>query len=266
MRLLLLLLALPLALYVAAGMVLIGYERKLVYRAGRENFEPAQVGLSARVLSIPTNDGERIVGWFAAAGPNAPLALFLHGNGGSLADRAPQIRQLAAWGFSVLAIDYRGFGGSTGSPSEAGLIEDGEAALRQAAALGFPISRILLVGQSLGSGVATALAARRAFAGLLLDSPFSSLVDVAADRYPAFPVRWLMRDTFRSDLRIGDNRAPLMVLLGESDEVTPARFGRKLFELAPAPKSLAVTSGGHMALCDPRVARALKEWLSGLGL
>lgn len=252
--------------YLAAGAVLFSIERRLVYAPDTVAVAPGEVGLgAAQVVTIETADGERLVGWFLPGEATAPLALYFHGSGGSLADRADQIARLRSFGLAVLAIDYRGFGGSSGSPSEAGLILDAEAAYHRAETLGWEASRIVVVGQSLGTGVATALAARHRFAGLLLDSPFAALVDVAAERHPAFPVGLLMRDRFRSDRIIADVGTSVLFLHGEEDDVVPPHHGARLFALAAQPKlRLTVPGAGHRVLDDESLTPALKAWFAGV--
>jgi fermentation-respiration switch protein FrsA (DUF1100 family) len=258
-------------LVVAAAAAAIGFagtfglealEVRLVYAPDRDTVAPAEAGLAAaRVLSIATEDGERLVGWFVPAGEGAALALYFHGSGGSLADRVDQIERLRSFGLAVLAIDYRGFGGSTGTPSEEGLVRDAEAAFAEARRLGWEAPRIVVVGQSLGTGVATALAARHRFAGLLLDAAFASLTDVAAERHPALPVRLVLPDRYRSDRRIAEVGAPVLLLHAEDDPVVPAHHGARLFALAAEPKQrLAVSGDRHRVLDDPRVTTTLADW------
>jgi len=250
------------AIGLAGVLVVPALEVRLVYAPDRETIAPAEAGLAgARVLSIATEDGERLVGWFVPAAEGAALALYFHGSGGSLVDRVDQIERLRSFGLAVLAIDYRGFGGSTGSPTEEGLARDAEAALAEARRLGWEASRIVVVGQSLGTGVATALAARHRFAGLLLDAAFASLTDVAAERHPALPVRLVLPDRFRSDRRIAAVGAPVLLLHAEDDEIVPAHHGARLFALAAEPKQrIAVTGTRHRVLDDPRVTEALAAW------
>jgi uncharacterized protein len=149
----------------------------------------------------------------------------------------------------LLAIEYRGYASSTGSPSEHGLKLDGEAAYAAAIASGIAPERIVALGESLGSGVAVALAARRKIGALVLDSPYSSIADVAAATYWFVPVRALLRDPFHNDLLIGSVTAPTLIVRGTKDLVVPIRFGEKLFGLASAPKELwRVEGAAHLAM------------------
>ena len=148
-----------------------------------------------------------------------------------------------------MAVEYRGYAGSTGAPNEAGLLADGEATWLEALRLGHPPGRIVLLGESLGSGVAVALAARHEVAALVLDSPYSSIADVAAATFRMFPVRALMSDTFRSDERIARVSAPLLIVHGTCDDPVPIRLAERLFALAHEPKDFIRVEGGvHLAL------------------
>ena len=156
---------------------------------------------------------------------------------------------MANAGMGLLAIEYRGYASSTGSPSERGLKLDGEAAYAAAIASGVAPERIVPLGESLGSGVAVALAARHKVGALVLDSPYSSIADVAAAAYWFVPVRALLRDPFRNDLLIGSVNVPTLIVHGTKDAVVPIRFGEKLFALANPPKEFWRVEGAvHLAL------------------
>src|SRR5581483_1281083 len=170
----------------------------------------------------------------------------------------------AAAGFGLLALSYRGYGGSTGKPTEGGLLLDAAAAYDFAAAR-YPNGRIVLWGESLGTGVAVALAAVRRTAGLILDAPFTSAADIGASAYPFIPVRWFIKDAFRSDERIGQVRAPLLVLHGEQDRIVPVSFGERLFSLANEPKRMVrFPRAGHVDLDDHGAPEAVRSFLNGL--
>jgi hypothetical protein len=247
-------------LYIVLLATLYVAQRKLLYFPNSVDVAPASLGLDAQILHVPTNDGERLLAWYVAPAPGKPVVLYFHGNGGGIDLRADRFRRIAASGDGVLAVEYRSYAGSTGSPSEAGLIADGEAAYRQALAFGIPPDRIVLMGESLGSGVAVALAARHKVGAIVLDSPYSSIVDVASAFYWMFPVRALIRDAFESDRRIGRAVAPVLMVHGTEDKIIPIRFAEKLFALANAPKDFwPVEGSGHLAM-DERMPETLK-WI-----
>jgi hypothetical protein len=244
------LLATGFGLYLAGLAIIALGQRKLMYFPYAREAAPASIGLPrAEVLHLRTDDGETLVAWFIAPAPGRPLILYFHGNANGLGQLGPRFRQLTATGAGVLGVEYRGYAGSTGSPSEDGLLRDGEAAYAEAMALGFAPASIVAIGESLGSGVAVDLASRRPVGAVVLDAPYSATVDVAQWRFPIFPVRWLMRDQFRSDQKIGKVSAPVLIVHGTADRTIPIRFGEKLFALANQPKKFIRLDGvGHPAL------------------
>ena len=207
---------------------------------------PAQVGLPmAQETVIDTADGERVILWHVPPRGEKPVVIYFHGNAEIVASRAARHRELTADGVGLVALSYRGYMGSTGHPTEDGLLHDAEAAY-QFAISRYPSNPIVLWGHSLGSGVAVALASRHSIAKVILEAPFSSTVDVAAGIFPFVPVRWLMRDQFRSDRRIDAVWAPLLIMHGAQDWVVPIRLGQRLFELAHEPKRFVrYPDGGH---------------------
>jgi fermentation-respiration switch protein FrsA (DUF1100 family) len=239
-------------------------QRSILYLPGRATIAPAAAGLAgAEAVRLKTEDGELLQAWFVPPRRNQPLLLYFHGNAGNLADRAPRFLALTAQGAGLLAIDYRGFGGSTGTASERGLHLDADAAYAEALARGYRPERIILFGESLGTGIAIALAARSKVGGLVLEAAFSSALDVAASIYWMFPVRLLMHDPFRSDLHVANIAAPALFIHGSGDTVVPLRFAERLFRLAPEPKSfLIVEGGGHQPLETPWVMQAVYEFIN----
>ena len=237
-------------LYLVALVALALGQRKLLYVPNAMEVAPASVGLpNARILHLQTDDGETLLAWYVAPAAGRPLILYFHGNADGLAARDVRFQRLTASGDGLLAVEYRGYAGSTGSPTEAGLHHDAEAAYKEAMALEAPPGRLVVMGESLGTGVAIALAGRHPVGALVLDSPYSSIVDIAAARFWMFPVRLLMVDTFRSDEKIGKVSAPVLMVHGTADATIPIRFAEKLFGLANNPKDfLRVEGAGHLAL------------------
>jgi uncharacterized protein len=255
-----------LAVLVGYGGVLVlmyVFQRALMYFPDTTRTPPARAGLpQAKEVVLTASDGEKLVAWYVAPRGDKPVVLYFQGNGGALNLRIHRFAWIIAEGYGLLALSYRGYGGSTGRPSEEGLIRDARAAYDYAAAR-TPANRIVLFGESLGTGVATALAAECDIGGLILDAPYTSAVDVGAAAYPFAPVRWMMKDTFRSDERIAKVSAPVLVLHGERDGVVPIRFGERLFALAREPKRMVrFAAGNHVDLDGYGAIDAVKAFLA----
>jgi fermentation-respiration switch protein FrsA (DUF1100 family) len=250
---------------VFGGFVVLMYvmQRALMYHPERLRTPPAEAGLpEAQELTLATSDGERVIAWLVPPRGDRTVVLYFPGNAGALSYRAERFRAFVADGFGLLALSYRGYGGSSGSPTESGLIADAEAAYRFAAAR-YPAERIALWGESLGTGVAVALAATHRVGRVVLEAPFTSAVDIGAQVYWFLPVRHLMKDTFRSDLRIGKVSAPLLILHGTRDVTIPIGFGERLFALAHEPKRFVrFEGGGHADLDDYGAGDAVRAFLT----
>ena len=213
-------------------------------------------------MTLTSSDGEKLIAWLVPPRGDKPVVLYFQGNAEGLPARVNRFTWLTADGTGLLALCYRGYGGSTGKPSEAGLIRDALAAYDFARAR-YPAGRIVLFGELLGTAVAVALAAGHEVARVILDAPFTSAADVGAAAYSFVPVRWLMKDEFRSDERIGQVSAPLLVLHGEQDRIVPIRFGERLFALAREPKRFVrFPQGGHVDLDDHGAAKVVREFLA----
>ena len=252
------------ALYAIALSVLWTQQRHLLFFATTEQVSPDAAGFrDARTLTLTTPDHERLIAWYRPPQPGQPLILYFHGNANNLGGDARRLEALATGGYGILAVDYRGYGGSTGVPSEEGLLADAETTLAKATELGFGPQNTVLYGHSLGTGVAVAMAARHEVAALILEAPFTSAVAVAQARYWIFPVGALMLDPFHSDERIKSVHAPLLVIHGTADGTIPVRFGEKLFALANEPKQfVAISEGGHMLMLAPGVSEQIHQWLA----
>lgn len=251
-------------LYLGVAATLYVTQRSLMYFPETVHTSPAQAGLpEAEEVPLVAADGARIFAWHVAPKEAKPVILYFHGNGGSLRYRAERFKKLVADGIGLVALEYRGYGGNPGSPSERGLIADAQAAYAFAAAR-YPPKEIAVWGESLGSGVAVALAADKPVGRVILEAPFTSAADIAAIRYWYMPVRLLMRDQFRSDARIGTITAPLLILHGLRDRVVPFCMGERLFALAHQPKHIVrFLDGGHEDLDANGALHAVGRFLAG---
>jgi fermentation-respiration switch protein FrsA (DUF1100 family) len=240
-------------------------------QSARTGFEdPAKFGLDGFVAaSIATDDGETLVSWLALPPkPDAPLILYLHGNAGTLGDRAERFAVFHREGYGVFAPSWRGFGGSSGSPTESGFIEDGRAAMKFLQQKGIPASRVIVFGESMGSGVATQLAANPETSPLavVLEAPFTSTADVARKRYWFLPVNLLMKDQYRSIDFASKVSAPVFVFHGTTDRVVPYAQGKRLYEAFAGPKEfLRMEGNGHIDPLTQVSWGAIKDFLAANG-
>lgn len=210
---------------------------------------PADMGLPFTPLKLTTADGESLDGWFVPASTKRAargLVVFFHGNAGSITHRLDYLRMFHDLGMATLIIDYRGYGLSSGSPSEQGTYLDADAAwLYATQALGFPADRIVLFGESLGGGVAAQLAAKQRPAALVLASTFTSVPDMGADLYPMLPIRLLAHIRYETLAKLPQISCPVLVIHSRNDDIIPATHGRRLFEAARPPKKFIEIEGGH---------------------
>ena len=213
------------------------FQRQLLYHPDRTRPELLgleKLGVAETMLS--TEDGLSLLSWYLPARPGRPVIAYFHGNGGHIGYRVERVLRFAGEGYGVLMAEYRGYGGNPGAPSEAGFYADGRATLAFLEREGVAPNRLVLYGESLGSGVAVGLAAKRDVAGVILEAPFTSVAEVAQYHYSFVPAFLLLRDRFDSISRIGYVKAPILLLHGDRDRVVPVRFGRALFDAAPEPK------------------------------
>ncbi len=242
------------------------FQREMVFPRRFVNAVPfqAMVGPEFDRVVLDTKDGEKLKAYFKPPTGTAPVIVAFHGNG-SLPEpmafrfgRSPWADQ----GFGVMAFAYRGYPGSTGTPSESGLLEDAEAAIAYVQAHA-PESQMIFMGHSLGTGVAVAMSERYPSMGLVLEAPFSSLPDVVAATLPFLPGQ-LMLDTFASSRRIANTKADALVIVhGEKDTVVPAFLGRRLYAAAPHGVFMSVEDADHLSLRGMRDAEILDIILNG---
>ena len=238
--------------YVCGLVVLFFAQRSILFPIPTAERTPPQVAgfPEAQEHVLTTADGEKVIVWHVPARPGSPVVLYFHGNGDFLAGFFGRFRDIIADGTGIVALSYRGYAGSSGQPSERGLLQDAAAAYAFAVAR-YRADNIVVWGFSLGSGIAVALAADQPVGKLILEAPYTSIADVAASAFWYAPVRLLMRDQFRSDERIARVSAPLLVMHGALDPTIPVAFGERLFALANEPKRLVrLARGGHNDLDD----------------
>ena len=235
------------AIYVTGLAILFFAQRALIFPIPETSrTSPEAAGFpEAEEQFLTTADGEKIIVWHVPARPGHAVVIYFPGNGDFLAASVSRFRGMTSDGTGLVAVSYRGYAGSNGQPSEPGLLQDAAAAYVFTAAR-YSADRIVVWGFSLGSGVAVALAAGQPVGKLILEAPYTSIADVAAARFPVVPVRWLLRDPFRSDQRIARVTASLLIMHGERDSTISIHLGERLFALARQPKQFVrFPGGGH---------------------
>jgi len=233
--------------YVAGLVLLFAKQRSMLFPIPTaERIAPAAAGFpQAEEHVLTTSDGEKVIVWHVPPKPGRDVVLFFHGNGDFLAGLAGRFKAIIADGTGLVALSYRGYAGSTGSPSEDGLLRDGAAAYSFAAAR-YDAQRIVAWGFSLGTGVAVAVASEHPVRQLILEAPYTSIADVAAAQFRFVPVHLLIRDPLHSDERIARVTVPLLIVHGAQDQTIPIAFGEKLYALAHEPKQFVrIPAGGH---------------------
>lgn len=240
-------------------------QRNLLYFPVKAVEAPAEYGLDEMVpVALNAGDGVRLAAWYKAAGKNGPVVVYFHGNAGHLGDRREKFKAFIQEGFGLLALSYRGYGNSQGEPSEEGIYKDARAAISYLLAQHIPVSRMIFFGESLGSGVAVQMATEyREVKAIVLEAPYTSIEDRAAELYPYIPVRFLLRDKFCSYKKIGQVQRPILVFHGKKDTVMPVKFGEKLFSLANEPKKIYLFEEvGHTDFDSKQLVAYIRNFLT----
>ena len=249
-----------------------GLQRQLIYYPDASDVPPAgEVLPGARDVTLETADGLELGAWYLPADAERDTGmavLMAPGNGGNRAGRADLARRLGDRGLSVLLVDYRGYGGNPGSPSEDGLAADADAAVRALVELGHPLDRTIFFGESLGTGVVAGLQQRHRPAGIVLRSPFTDLADVGRHHYPWLPVRTLLRDRFPVLDPIATSDVPVTVIYGDRDGVVPTELSVRVANSAPSLVERVVLEGADhndAVMFGPRVADAVDRLAREVG-
>jgi uncharacterized protein len=257
---------------VVYGAIVLGawlMQRKLVYRPDPTRVDPAGVGLTdVAEVTIARPDGAQLVGWYRAAPMKRPTLLYFHGNAGNLAARAERMEAYVRSGLGMLMVSYRGYSGSSGAPSEPVNVADAVASFDWLIAQGVDPAKVVIYGESLGSGVAVQVALARKPAGIVLDAPYTSVAALGQRHYPLLPVVWLATDRYDTIGRIGRlENVPVLIIHGERDAVTPVDMGRAVHAAANAPKSIATfPDAGHADHHAHGAFEVVLDWIRSLDI
>lgn len=252
--------------YAVLGGWLFYNQRSLLYFPDPSTPSPAAAGFpDMEVVRFKTADGLTLSAWYKPAAAGQATIVYFHGNAGSLLNHSWIARPFLDAGYGMLLVEYRGYGGNAGTPTEDGLYYDGTAAIEFLKGLGVAGQDLVLFGQSLGTGVAVEMATRFKAKALILQSPYTSIPDVGQFHYWYMPVKWLAKDRFDSASKISRVEAPLLVTYARDDVVVPAKFSVALFDLALEPKTLiAIEGAGHNDLGDAGGLEVVLEFLKTL--
>jgi len=245
------------------------FQGNLLYHPTLDNYIKNQnitepIGIEK--VNITTKDNINLVGWFYNKNLNKfKTILFFHGNAGSLENRTYKLNHFKNLNVNFLIIAWRGFSGNKGKPNEIGLYEDAQSAVRWLKAKGIGEKNIVLYGESLGTGIAVEIAQNKNYAGIILESPFTSMIDMGKKYYPFFPVRLLLRDKFESHKKIINISSPLLIMHGKVDNIVPYKMGKRMYELANEPKFFySQEYGDHMVEYDEKLLLTLEKFIQSL--
>ncbi|MCB1782963.1 MAG: alpha/beta hydrolase [Alphaproteobacteria bacterium] len=229
-------------------LLVVGYlyyaQRTLMYFPDKK---AAEVPYGLQTVTVSTSDGVLLTSWYMPpTSKDKPVLLYFHGNGGKASDRYQKIQTYTKAGYGVLLAEYRGFGGNAGHITEQGLYLDGRAWMHWLMdGKNIPASKIVLYGESLGSGVAVQLATEFSVSGLVLEVPYLSMLDMAKHSYPYVPVNLMLKDRFMNSEKIANINMPLLVMHGGEDEIIPLAQAEALYALAKEPKTFVGFPKGH---------------------
>lgn len=237
-------------IFIAIMFLMYLFQRQLIYFPALQTPKLSDYQANdMQVIKLHTMDGLLLTAWYKSAVERHPTVLYLHGNAGHIGFRMPLVREFINAGWGVLLVEYRGYGGNAGKPSEQGLYEDGRAGLKFLMQQGISAKQLILYGESLGTGVAVQLATEHPSCAVILQAPFTSLPALAHYHYPWLPLKpW---DKFNSLEKIKNIHAPLLILHGKEDEIVPYPQGVMLFQQAQSPKKMITfAQGSHNNLWE----------------
>ncbi len=242
------------------------YQRNLMYHPNENNYFDDKLSVYIEKIKVNTKDNIELLGWFHEKDlKNFKTILYFHGNAGSLENRIHKLNHFGDMDINFLIIAWRGFSGNKGKPSESGLYEDGESAINWLLNRGVKEENIIIYGESLGTGVATHLSQNKNFAGIILETPFTSMIDAAKTFYPYIPVALLLKDKFDNKSKIKNINAPVLIMHGKVDQIVPFSMGKKMYEIANEPKySYFTKHDNHMMEYDENLIKALNTFIKSL--
>ena len=250
-----------LLVYISIVVFLFFYQRKLLYHPSENNYlDETQLNHKIEKTFIQSND--KLVSWYFKKNSKFKTILFFHGNAGKLDNRVYKLNELSKLNINYLIIAYRGFSGNTGSPSENGLYEDANSAKVWLNKNGVNDKDIIIYGESLGTAVAIDLASRYKFSGIILESPFTSMLELAQKYYPIIPVKLILKDRYESKKKLNDIKSPVLVMHGRNDNIVPFYMGQQIYEALSEPKFAYFNDqDDHMMEYNKELISSVKKFL-----
>ena len=242
------------------------YQRNLLYHPNENNYSGDKISVDIEKVKIQTADNIELLGWYHKKNlKDYKTLVYFHGNAGSLENRIHKLNHFQDMNINFLIIAWRGFNGNKGKPSERGLYVDGKSAIDWLIKKGVDEKNLILYGESLGTGIATHLAQNKNYAGVILETPFTSMVDAAKNFYPYIPINLLLKDKFENFKKVKNINTPILVMHGEVDQIVPFSMGKKIYEIANNPKYSYFTKyDDHMMEYDENLVLALKSFFNSL--
>ena len=239
------------------------YQRNLLYHPSENNYQGDDINFNYQEVFIDVDENIKLKSWFIKKDlKNFKTIIFFHGNAGDLTNRIHKLNELNKLDVNILIISWRGFSGNLGKPTEKNLYQDAKKSVKWLNKFGIEKKNIILYGESLGTGVATELGQDNSFAGIILESPFTSIADAAKIYYPYLPIDLLIKDRYDSLKKIENIRIPILVMHGKKDDVVPFKMGVELFERANQPKySYFSENDDHMMEFNDQLMNSLKKFL-----
>ena len=253
-------------IYFLALVFLYFYQRSLLYHPNENNYSGDKISVDIEKVKIQTSDNIELLGWYHEKNlKDYKTLVYFHGNAGSLENRIHKLNHFQDMNINFLIVAWRGFNGNKGKPSEKGLYVDGKSTIDWLIKKGVDEKNLILYGESLGTGVATHLAQNKNYAGVILETPFTSMIDAAKNFYPYIPVNLLLKDKFENYKKVKNINSPILIMHGEVDQIVPFSMGKKIYELANNPKYSYFTKyDNHMMEYDENLILALKSFFKSL--
>jgi fermentation-respiration switch protein FrsA (DUF1100 family) len=253
-------------IYASVLILLFIFQRSLMYHPQENNYFGDKLEVEIEKVKIKTSDDIDLLGWFHKKDlKKFKTIVYFHGNAGNLENRIYKLNHFKDMDVNFLIIAWRGFSGNSGKPTEKGLYNDAKRAIIWLKKLGLTEKDIVIYGESLGTGVATEIAQNSNFAGLVLETPFTSMIDAAKNFYPYIPVSLLLKDKYDNQNKIKNINIPVLVMHGEVDQIVPFWMGKRIFEIANEPKYSYFTKfDDHMMEYDEKLVFALKAFFKSL--